>query len=155
MTKIEQFRFFMEKCTDLSKKTRQNYMDHKRINICLQTLFPEKEGFTLFNINSVEELEQIAIELNKMPLYIEYNKKGNNQYSAIINTYLHFLYSLNLSNSAKTIGVKKKHYCQFWRHNLPHRLADEAVYVAGGNLGDGKEQDCEKAGTGDLHTALC
>ncbi len=61
----------------------------------------------MFNINSVEELEQIAIELNKMPLYIEYNKKGNNQYSAIINTYLHFLYSLNLSNSAKTIGVKK------------------------------------------------
>ena len=107
MTKIEQFRFFMEKCTDLSKKTRQNYMDHKRINICLQTLFPEKEGFSLFDINSAEELEQIAIELNKLPLYIEYNKKGNNQYSAIINTYLHFLYSLNLSDSTKTIGVKK------------------------------------------------
>ncbi|MBQ6236809.1 MAG: AAA family ATPase [Bacteroidales bacterium] len=107
MTKIEQFRFFMEKCTDLSKKTRQNYMDHKRINTCLQTLFPEKKGFSLFDINSAKELEQIVIELNKLPLYIDFNKKGNNQYSAIINTYLHFLYSLNLSDSTKTIRFKK------------------------------------------------
>ena len=110
MINISQYLYFLQYCTGLSEKTTKNYTDFKRINECLQSLFPERKEFSLEDIEDPSELEAIILQLQKLPLYIEYNEKGKNQYSATISTYLHFLYAkrMRLANKVNNISIEKK-----------------------------------------------
>ena len=110
MINITQYLYFLQNCTGLSEKTTKNYTDFKRINECLQSLFPERKEFSLDDIEDPSELETIILQLQKLPLYIEYNEKGKNQYSATISTYLHFLYAkrMLLATKLNNISFEKK-----------------------------------------------
>lgn len=110
MINIAQYLYFLQNCTGLSEKTTKNYTDFKRINECLQSLFPERKEFSLDDIEDPSELETIILQLQKLPLYIEYNEKGKNQYSATISTYLHFLYAkrMLLATKLNNISFEKK-----------------------------------------------
>ena len=115
MIDIAQYYFFLKNCTGLSEKTTKNYTDFKRINECLQILFPNRNGYSLDDIEDPFELEMIISKLQQLPLYIDYNEKGKNQYSATINAYLHFLYA------KKMLSVGK-----FSNHRLEKKLIDSS-----------------------------
>ena len=104
MIDITKYYYFLEKCTGLSEKTAKNYTDFKRINECLQTLFPNRNGCSLDDIEDPFELETIISKLQQLPLYIDYNEKGKNQYSATINAYLHFLYAIKMQSVGKSLS---------------------------------------------------
>ena len=93
---LEAYRFFIEKCTS-TPKSISHYTSFKRIDECLQQLF-DNPNITLLDLTDAEGLEKTIQKLQEQPLYIEYNKKGNNQYSATLGTYLHFLYALQLQS---------------------------------------------------------
>ena len=92
---LEAYRFFIEKCTG-TPKSISHYTSFKRIDECLQLLLNDS-NITLLDITDAQQLEQTIQSLQQQPLYIEYNRKGNNQYSATLGTYLHFLYALQLN----------------------------------------------------------
>ena len=71
MINIAQYLYFLQNCTGLSEKTTKNYTDFKRINECLQSLFPERKEFSLDDIEDPSELETIILQLQKLPLYID------------------------------------------------------------------------------------
>ena len=120
MINITQYLYFLQNCTGLSEKTTKNYTDFKRINECLQSLFPERKEFALDDIEDPAQLEAIISQLQKLPLYIEYNEKGKNQYSATINTYLHFLYAKRMLLANKTSSNKiEKKLIDSSRSNIP------------------------------------
>ena len=120
MINIAQYLYFLQNCTGFSEKTTKNYTDFKRINECLQSLFPERKEFSLDDIEDPSELETIILQLQKLPLYIEYNEKGKNQYSATISTYLHFLYAkrMLLATKLNNISFEKK-LIDSSRSNIP------------------------------------
>lgn len=93
---LEAYRFFIEKCTS-TPKSISHYTSFKRIDECIQQLF-NNPNITLLDLTDAEELEETIQKLQEQPLYVEYNKKGNNQYSATLGTYLHFLYALQLKS---------------------------------------------------------
>lgn len=120
MINISQYLYFLQNCTGFSEKTTKNYTDFKRINECLQSLFPERKDFSLETIEDPAELEAIILQLQKLPLYNEYNEKGKNQYSATISTYLHFLYARRMLFVSKTYSNRiEKKLIDSSRSNIP------------------------------------
>lgn len=104
---LQRYKFFIENCTSKAKSIK-NYTDFKRINECIEAL--GVNGYkTIFDFASPYSLEEAIKLLNNLPLYLEYNKKGNNQYSSTISTYLQFLYALQLSEEY----VDKKNQSSF------------------------------------------
>ena len=81
---------FLKKCTR-NPNSAKNYSDFNRINECLKLLFQDKEDISIFDFDDAEEFSKIIARLNPLPKYIEYNKKGNNQYSNTVAFYLCFL----------------------------------------------------------------
>ena len=99
---------FLKKCTR-NPNSAKNYSDFKRINECLKLLFPDKEDISIFDFDDAEEFSKIIARLNTLPKYIEYNKKGNNQYSNTVAFYLCFLNAKRLfSDTQNTIVERKK-----------------------------------------------
>ena len=120
MINISQYLYFLQNCTGFSEKTTKNYTDFKRINECLQSLFPERKDFSLETIEDPAELEAIISQLQKLPMYNEYNEKGKNQYSATISTYLHFLYARRMLFVSKTYSNRiEKKLIDSSRSNIP------------------------------------
>lgn len=92
---LQRYKFFIEHCTSKAKSIK-NYTDFKRINECIEAL--GINGYkTIFDFCTPYSLEEGIKLLNNLPLYIEYNKKGNNQYSNTVLTYQQYLYALELS----------------------------------------------------------
>ena len=92
---LQRYKFFIEHCTSKAKSIK-NYTDFKRINECIEAL--GINGYkTIFDFSTAYSLEEGIKLLNDLPLYIEYNKKGNNQYSNTVLTYQQYLYALELS----------------------------------------------------------
>lgn len=92
---LMRYKFFIEHCTSKAKSIK-NYTDFKRINECIEAL--GINGYkTIFDFSTPYSLEEGIKLLNDLPLYIEYNKKGNNQYSNTVLTYQQYLYALELS----------------------------------------------------------
>ena len=85
---LRQLKSFIENCTG-SAKSLANYTDFKRINECLHYCFPQYEN--ILEINSADEAENIVGVLLQDPQFIEHNKKGKNQYSNTLYTYVRFL----------------------------------------------------------------
>ena len=99
---------FLKKCTR-NPNSAKNYSDFKRINECLKLLFPDKEDISIFDFDDAEEFSKIIARLNTLPKYIEYNKKGNNQYSNTVAFYLCFLNAKRLfADTQNTIVERKK-----------------------------------------------
>ena len=96
---LQLYKYFITNCT-LKAKSITNYTDFKRINECIAQL--GLDGYKeLLDFDNPVTLENAIEKLKEQPLYIDYNKRGNNQYSATIGTYLQFLYALQLSGIDK------------------------------------------------------
>ena len=97
---------FLKKCTR-NPNSAKNYSDFKRINECLKLLFPDKEDISIFDFDDAEEFSKIIARLNPLPKYIEYNKKGNNQYSNTVAFYLCFLNAKRLFSGTQNTSVER------------------------------------------------
>ena len=97
---------FLKKCTR-NPNSAKNYSDFKRINECLKLLFPDKEDISIFDFDDAEEFSNIIARLDTLPKYIEYNKKGNNQYSNTVAFYLCFLNAKRLFSGTQNTSVER------------------------------------------------
>ena len=97
---------FLKKCTR-NPNSAKNYSDFKRINECLKLLFPDKEDISIFDFDDAEEFSKIIARFNTLPKYIEYNKKGNNQYSNTVAFYLCFLNAKRLFSGTQNTSVER------------------------------------------------
>lgn len=83
-TQLQLYRNFIENCTTVAKSVR-NYSDFKRIDECISSLLPEK---SILDFDESIGFENIISRLKKLPLFVEYDKKGNKQYSNTLEYYL-------------------------------------------------------------------
>ena len=99
---------FLKKCTR-NPNSAKNYSDFYRVNECLKILFQDNEDISIFDFDDAAEFNNIIARLNTLPKYIEYNKKGNNQYSNTVAFYLCFLNAKRLfADTQNTIVERKK-----------------------------------------------
>ena len=102
------YKDFILNCTN-NANSLKNYLDFKRINECLQLLFPEKIGISILDFDDAKVFEDVVNMLEKLKVYIDYNAKGKNQYSTTISWYQRFLNAKNLfSKHEKTIHIAPK-----------------------------------------------
>lgn len=89
MTTQEEYKFFIENCTS-TPKSYKNYSDFSRV---CKTLAKIKgiASFDIYSCNNVEDLENNIHLLEADDEFVEYNKKGGNQYSNALSSYLRFL----------------------------------------------------------------
>lgn len=89
MTTQEEYKFFIENCTS-TPKSYKNYSDFSRV---CKTLAKIKgiASFDIYSCNNAEDLENNIHLLEADDEFVEYNKKGGNQYSNALSSYLRFL----------------------------------------------------------------
>lgn len=89
MTTQEEYKFFIENCTS-TPKSYKNYSDFSRV---CKTLARIKgiASFDIYSCNNAEDLENNIHLLEADDEFVEYNKKGGNQYSNALSSYLRFL----------------------------------------------------------------
>ena len=87
---------FITNCTTIATKSVKNYSDFKRINECLELLFPEKQGISILDFDNPVEFEDVINKLAKQKQFTDYDNKGKNQYSNTLKHYLRFLYAKKL-----------------------------------------------------------
>lgn len=89
MTTQEEYKFFIENCTS-TPKSYKNYSDFSRV---CKTLARIKgiESFDMYSCNNAEDMENNIRLLEADGEFVEYNKKGGNQYSNALSSYLRFL----------------------------------------------------------------
>ena len=81
---LQLFKDFIINCTT-NANSLKNYIDFKRINECLQQLFPEREDISILDFDDPITFEKVVNELEGLKTYIDFNAKGKNQYSALRN----------------------------------------------------------------------
>ena len=104
MTREKQLQLYQEfiiNCTANAKSIR-NYSDFKRINECLSLLFPNKQDVSILDFNDPVEFEDVVEKLSGQKQFVEYDNRGNKQYSNTLKHYLRFLYAKNLFTSSST-----------------------------------------------------
>ena len=127
----EEYKFFIENCTS-TPKSYKNYSDFSRV---CKTLAKIKgiESFDLYSCNNVEDMENNIRLLEADDEFVEYNKKGGNQYSNALSSYLRFLKAR-----------------QFFKHEQNHAEASSILplqQIFYGAPGTGKShtiKDCTK-----------
>lgn len=89
MTTQEEYKFFIENCTS-TPKSYKNYSDFSRV---CKTLAKIKgiASFDIYSCNNAEDMENNIHLLEADDEFVEYNKKGGNQYSNALSSYLRFL----------------------------------------------------------------
>ncbi|MDE5739389.1 MAG: hypothetical protein K2H92_03640, partial [Bacteroidaceae bacterium] len=106
---LDLYKKFILTCTN-NTKSLKNYIDFKRINECLQQLFPEQKDISILDFDDATTFETVVDKLEKQKAYIEYNGKGKNQYSTTISWYQRFLNAKNLFSKHKEVipNIKKE-----------------------------------------------
>lgn len=103
---LQLYQNFIVNCTSNAKSVK-NYSDFKRINECLEILFPEKQGISILDFDDPVVFEEVIDKLTAQKQFVDYEKNGGNQYSNTLKHYLRFLYAKKLfSDTPKTIGTK-------------------------------------------------
>ena len=92
--RFKKYRDFILKCT-MSAKSVNNYTDFRRINECLQEIYPNSE-LTILDIDTTEEFAEIQKQLENNDKFTQYNKKGGNQYTYTLIHYMHYLQAKEL-----------------------------------------------------------
>ncbi len=95
LVQLDLYKEFILNCTN-NTKSLKNYIDFKRINGCLQQLFPEQKDISILDFDDATTFETVVDKLEKQKVYIEYNDKGKNQYSTTIAWYQRFLNAKSL-----------------------------------------------------------
>lgn len=108
LAQLHLFKEFILNCTN-NTNSLKNYIDFKRINECLQKLFPEKNDVSILDFDDVTIFKEIVDKLEMQKTYIDYNVKGKNKYSTAVSWYQRFLNAKNLfSKDEKVIKPVKK-----------------------------------------------
>ena len=92
---LKLFKNFIVNCTT-NTNSLKNYIDFKRINECLQQLFPETKDVSILDFDDAKTFEQVINRLDQLESYIDYNAKGKNQYSTTVGWYQRFLNAKNI-----------------------------------------------------------
>ena len=92
--RLKKYRDFILNCT-MSAKSVNNYTDFRRINECLQEIYPNTE-LTILDIDTAEEVAEIQKLLEKNDKFKQYNNKGGNQYTYTLIHYMHYLQAKEL-----------------------------------------------------------
>lgn len=133
---LQLYQAFIINCTTNAKSVK-NYSDFKRINECLEILFPEKQGISVLDFDDPVVFENVMNELIQSPQFIEYNNIGNNQYSNTLKHYLRFLHAKKMFSDTSKETITKND------SNLP---LQQIFY---GAPGTGKSHEVKKL-TGEL-----
>lgn len=88
--KLEILKMYISKCS-LSPNSVANYTDFNRIEECLDELYPEKAPMCLLDISDPTEFSEVYKLLKKQKTFIDYNRKGNGQYTCALDLYQTFL----------------------------------------------------------------
>ena len=100
---LQLFKDFIINCTT-NANSLKNYIDFKRINKCLQQLFPERKDVSILDFDDPIVFEKVVNELEGLKTYIDFNAKGKNQYSTTVSWYQRFLNAKHLfSKQKKTV----------------------------------------------------
>ena len=100
---LQLFKDFIINCTT-NANSLKNYIDFKRINECLQQLFPERKDVSILDFDDPIVFEKVVNELEGLKTYIDFNAKGKNQYSTTVSWYQRFLNAKHLfSKQKKTV----------------------------------------------------
>lgn len=91
----ELYREFLLKCTR-NPNSANNYSDFKRINECIQEIYPEERDVSILDFDNADEFKQLVEKLNRLQKYVDYNNIGKNQYSNAVAFYQCFLNAKNL-----------------------------------------------------------
>ena len=97
MTPKESYLFFLKNCTT-ANKSANNYSDFTRINETIATL-KGQPSFDIYSILEVSELDRIIESLRNDKDFLNYNSKGNNQYTNALAYYRRYLLALQLSQA--------------------------------------------------------
>lgn len=103
---LQLYQAFIINCTTNAKSVK-NYSDFKRINECLEILFPEKQGISVLDFDDPVVFENVMNELIQSPQFIEYNNIGNNQYSNTLKHYLRFLHAKKMFSDTSKETITK------------------------------------------------
>lgn len=98
---------FIIKCTTNAKSVK-NYSDFKRINECLELLFPKKQGISILDFDNPVEFEDVINKLTNQKKFVDYDEKGGNQYSNTLKHYLRFLYAKKMFLNVPTEKEKNE-----------------------------------------------
>lgn len=97
MTPKESYLFFLNNCTT-ANKSANNYSDFTRINETIAGL-KGLPSFDIYSILEVSELDRIIESLRNDKDFLNYNSKGNNQYTNALAYYRRYLLALQLSQA--------------------------------------------------------
>ena len=135
MTPEESYLFFLKNCTT-ANKSADNYRSFARINETIARL----EGlpsFDIYSILEVSELDRIIESLKKDEDFLNYNSKGNNQYTNALAYYRRYLLALQLSQATPS---KKE------RSSVPSSL--QTIYFGAPGSGKSHKVAEDLAGVG-------
>lgn len=99
MTTEEQYKSFIKNCTS-SPNSVGNYSDFKRINGIIANI-KGKDSFDIYSCTSTKDMQEIIDTLNINEDFKSIEKKGGNQYSNALKTYMRYL-------QAKELFTKKE-----------------------------------------------
>lgn len=99
MTTEEQYKRFIKNCTS-SPNSVNNYSDFKRINDIIASI-KGVDSFDIYSCTNTRDLQEIIDSLNGNNDFKNYEKKGGNQYSNALKTYMRYL-------QAKELFTKKE-----------------------------------------------
>ncbi|MBO7478038.1 MAG: AAA family ATPase [Salinivirgaceae bacterium] len=99
---LKLFKDFIVNCTT-NANSLKNYIDFKRINECLQQLFPKTEDVSILDFDDAKTFEKITNRLDQLESYVDFNVKGKNQYSTTVGWYQRFLNAKNIFSKQEEI----------------------------------------------------
>lgn len=94
MTIEEQYKSFIKNCTS-SPNSVGNYSDFKRINGIIANI-KGSDSFDIYSCTSTKDMQKIIDSLNANEDFKSYEKKGGNQYSNALKTYMRYLQAKEL-----------------------------------------------------------
>lgn len=94
MTIEEQYKCFIKNCTS-SPNSVGNYSDFKRINGIIANI-KGSDSFDIYSCTSTKDMQEIIDSLNANEDFKSYEKKGGNQYSNALKTYMRYLQAKEL-----------------------------------------------------------
>ena len=104
MTPEESYLFFLKNCTAVNKSA-DNYRSFARINETIARL-KRLPSFDIYSISEVTELDHIIESLQNDEDFLNYNSKGNKQYTNALAYYRRYLLALQLSQATPSKGER-------------------------------------------------
>lgn len=94
-TQLQLYTDFIQKCTKVENSWK-DYTGFKRINECLQELFPERKDISILDYDDPIDFGKVVKQLDSLKTYIDFNVQGKTKYSNTVGWYQRFLNAKHL-----------------------------------------------------------